>query len=154
MLSSFKVPCSLWRVFAVRLLPAALPLLALGEAPFLPAVGTLLFTSVASQALGKMWTGFWPNSGSRFPDGVGCGKCDPEYCFETGCRFPDGAQPEGVSQFEASERDALSARQNCRDCVPRRLATRPKSTQRVRLGYPPRSRRRRPPALLGRGSPR
>lgn len=61
--------------------------------------------------------GFWPNSGSRFPDGVGCGKCDPEYCSETGCGFPDVPQTESASHSGAPKRDALSARKNCRSCV-------------------------------------
>ena len=85
---------------------------ALGDVPFLPAVGDTPWEVGASWVLGKMWPGFWPNSGSRFPDGVGCGKCDPEYCSETGCRFPDKAQPESASHSEAAKRDALSARQN------------------------------------------
>lgn len=62
-------------------------------------------------------TRFWPNSGSRFPDGVGCGKCDSDYCSKTGCGFPDAPQTERVSHSGAPKRDALSARKNCRSCV-------------------------------------
>ena len=107
---------------------------ALGDVPFLPAVGDTplvhmnlspLF-SVASWVLGKMRAGIWANSGSQFPDGVGCGKCDPEYCSKTGCRFPNGAQPENASQFEVSKRDAFSARQHRRDLAARQLRYSPK----------------------------
>ena len=109
---------NLWRCHCWRVV--------LGDVPFLPAVGDTPCTSVASRTLGKMRPGFWPNSGSRFPDGVGCGNRDPEYCFETGCRFPNGAQLESASQFEASKRDAVSARHNRRDCVARRFRYSPK----------------------------
>lgn len=85
-------------------------LAALGDVPVLPAVGDTLWEVGASQALGEIQPGIWPNSGSRFPDGAGCGKCGPEYCSKKGCRFPDGAQPESVSRSGASKRDALSAR--------------------------------------------
>ena len=99
---------------------------AVGDVPFLPAVGDTPCASAASRTFGKMWTGFWLNSGSRFPDGAGCGKCDPEYCSKTGCGFPDGAQPESVSHFEASKRVALSARRNCRGCTTRQLRYSPR----------------------------
>ena len=89
---------------------------ALGDVLFLPAVGDTPCASVA-RVLGKPRPGFWPNSGSHFPDGVGCGKCDPEYCSETGCGFPDASQTESASHSGAPKRDALSARKNCRSCV-------------------------------------
>ncbi len=92
---------------------------AVGDVPFLPAVGDTPCASVASRTLGKMRPGFWPNSGSRFPDGVGCGNRDPEYCSETGCGFPDAPQTESASHFGAPKRDALSAWKNCRSCVER-----------------------------------
>lgn len=92
---------------------------AVGDVPFLPAVGDTPCASVASRTLGKMRPGFWPNSGSRFPDGVGCGNRDPEYCSETGCGFPDAPQTESASHFGAPKRDALSAWKNCRSCVKR-----------------------------------
>ena len=90
---------------------------AVGDVPFLPAVGDTPCASVASRTLGKIWPGFWSNSGSRFPDGVGCGKCDPEYCSKTGWRFPDAPQTESASHSGAPKRDALSARKNCRSYV-------------------------------------
>ena len=83
-------------------------------------LGTLL-VPVLHRVVGKMRPGFWPNNGSRFPNGVGCGKCDPEYCSKTGCRFPDGAQAESASHSGAPKRDALSSRKNCRSRVERRL---------------------------------
>lgn len=89
---------------------------ALGDVPFLPVVGDTPCASVASSAWEDA-TRFWPNSGSHFPDGVGCGKCDPEYCSETGCGFPDASQTESASHSGAPKRDALSARKNCRSCV-------------------------------------
>ena len=52
----------------------------------------------------------WSNSGTRFPVGAPSGKCDPEYRLRTGCGFPNRAQSEAASQFEASKRDAASAR--------------------------------------------
>lgn len=64
-------------------------------------------------------TRFWPNSGSRFPDGVGCGKCDPDYCSKTGCSFPDAPQTESASHSGAPKRDTLSLRKNCRSHVER-----------------------------------
>lgn len=63
--------------------------------------------------------GAWSGKTSEVP-------CDPEFCLETGCRFPDGAQPESTSQFGTSKRDALSARQNRRDCVSRWLRYSPR----------------------------
>ena len=104
----------------------SLPKVALGDVPFLPAVGDTPCTGVASRTLGKMRPGFWPNSGSRFPDGVGCGKCDPENRSETGCRFPNRPQTESASHSGAPKRDALSARQNRYGCVERRLCYSPK----------------------------
>ena len=62
------------------------------------------------RVLGKPRPGFWPNSGSHFPDGVGCGKCDPEFRLRMGYSFPNRVQPETATQFEASKRDELSAR--------------------------------------------
>jgi len=91
----------------------------LGDVPFLPAVGDTPCAGVASRTLGKMRPGFWPNSGSHFPDGVGCGKCDPEYCSETGCGFPDASQTESASHSGAPKRDVLSAWKNCRSYVKR-----------------------------------
>mgnify|MGYP001634486158 CR=1 FL=1 len=52
----------------------------------------------------------WPNSGMRFPVGAPSGNCDPEYRLRTGYAFPNRAQPETAAQFEASKRDAVSAR--------------------------------------------
>ena len=52
----------------------------------------------------------WLNSGSRFPVGAPNGNCDPEYRLRTGCSFPNRAQSETATQFEASKRDAVSAR--------------------------------------------
>ena len=52
----------------------------------------------------------WPNSGMRFPVGAPSGNCDPEYRLRTGCGFPNRAQSETATQFEASKRDAVSAR--------------------------------------------
>ena len=116
----FTSPCSLRGVFAVRSLPAALPWWSLGRHLgtflFCRQLGTLLVPAL-HRVLGKMRPGFWPNSGSHFPDGVGCGKCDPEYCSETGCGFPDAPQTESASHSGAPKRDALSARKNCRSCV-------------------------------------
>ena len=88
----------------------------LGTFLFCRQLGTLLVPAL-HRVLGKMRPGFWPNSGSHFPDGVGCGKCDPEYCSETGCGFPDAPQTESASHSGAPKRDALSARKNCRSCV-------------------------------------
>ena len=91
----------------------------LGDVPFLLAVGDTPCAGVASRTLGKMRPGFWPNSGSRFPDEAGCGNRDPEYCSETGYGFPDAPQTESASHFGAPKRDALSALKNCRSCVKR-----------------------------------
>ena len=88
----------------------------LGTFLFCRQLGTLLVPAL-HRVLGKMRPGFWPNSGSHFPDGVGCGKCDLEYCSETGCGFPDAPQTESASHSGAPKRDALSARKNCRSCV-------------------------------------
>ena len=52
----------------------------------------------------------WPNSGMRFPAEAPSGKRDPEYRLRTGCGFPNRVQPESATQFEASKRDAVSAR--------------------------------------------
>lgn len=46
----------------------------------------------------------------RFPVGAPSGNYDPEYRLRTGCSFPDRAQPEIATQFEASKRDTVSAR--------------------------------------------
>lgn len=105
--------CSSWTSLAVHPLPASLPWWSLGRH-----LGTLLVPAL-HRVLGKPRPGFWPNSGSHFPDGVGCGKCDPEYCSETGCRFPDAPQTESASHSGAPKRDALSARQNRCGCVKR-----------------------------------
>lgn len=51
----------------------------------------------------------WPNSGMRFPAEAPSGNCDPEYRLRMGYSFPNWVQPETVSQFEASKRDAVSA---------------------------------------------
>ena len=51
----------------------------------------------------------WSYSGTRFPVGAPSGNCDPEYRLRTGYAFPNRAQPETASQFEASKRDAVSA---------------------------------------------
>ena len=88
----------------------------LGTFLFCRQLGTLLVPAL-HRVLGKPRPGFWPNSGSHFPDGVGCGNCDPEYCSETGCGFPDESQTESASHSGAPKRDALSARKNCRSCV-------------------------------------
>ena len=90
----------------------------LGTFLFCRQLGTLLAPAL-HRMLGKMRTGFWANNGSRFPDGVGCGKCDPEDCSETGCGFPDAPQTESASHSGAPKRDALSVRKNCRSCVKR-----------------------------------
>ena len=52
----------------------------------------------------------WPNSGTRFPVGAPSGNCDPEFRLRTGYGFPNRAQSETTTQFEASKRDAVSAR--------------------------------------------
>ena len=52
----------------------------------------------------------WPNSGMRFPVGAPSGKCDPDYRLRTGHAFPNRAQSETATQFEASKRDAVSVR--------------------------------------------
>ena len=52
----------------------------------------------------------WSNSGTRFPVGAPSGNCDPEYRLRTGYAFPNRVQPETATQFEASKRDAVSAR--------------------------------------------
>ena len=88
----------------------------LGTFLFCRQLGTLLVPAL-HRVLGKPRPGFWPNSGSHFPDGAGSGKCDPEYCSETGCGFPDASQTESASRSGAPKRDALSARKNCRSCV-------------------------------------
>ena len=98
----------------------------LGDVPFLPAVGDTPCAGVASRTLGKMRPGFWPNSGSRFPDEAGCGKCDPEYSSKTGHSFPDAPQTESASHSGAPKRDALSLRKNCRSRMERRLRYSPR----------------------------
>lgn len=50
----------------------------------------------------------WPNSGMRFPAEATSGNCDPEFRLRTGYAFPNRAQPEAASRFEASKRDAVS----------------------------------------------
>ena len=52
----------------------------------------------------------WSNSGTRFPVGAPSGNCDPEFRLRTGYAFPNRAQRETAAQFEASKRDAVSAR--------------------------------------------
>lgn len=52
----------------------------------------------------------WPNSGMRFPVGAPGGNCDPEFRLRMGYSFPNRVQPETATQFEASKRDAVSAR--------------------------------------------
>lgn len=49
------------------------------------------------------------NSGTRFPVEAPSGNCDPEFRLRTGYAFPNRAQSETASQFEASKRDAVSA---------------------------------------------
>ena len=88
----------------------------LGTFLFCRQLGTLLAQAL-HRVLGKMRPSFWANSGSRFPDGAGSGKRDPEYCSETGCGFPDASQTKSASHSGAPKRDALSARKNCRSCV-------------------------------------
>ena len=51
----------------------------------------------------------WPNSGMHFPAEAPSGNYDPEFRPRTGCGFPNRAQPETVTQFGASKRDAVSA---------------------------------------------
>ncbi len=51
----------------------------------------------------------WSNSGMRFPAEAPSGNYDPEYRLRTGCSFPNSAQSETATQFEASKRDAVSA---------------------------------------------
>lgn len=46
----------------------------------------------------------------RFPVGASSGNYDPEYRLRTGHAFPNSAQPETATQFEAAKRDAVSAR--------------------------------------------
>ena len=52
----------------------------------------------------------WSNSGMRFPAEAPSGNYDPEFRLRTGCGFPNRVQPESATQFEASKRDAVSAR--------------------------------------------
>ena len=52
----------------------------------------------------------WSNSGTRFPVGAPSGNCGPEFRLRMGYSFPNRAQPETATQFEASKRDAVSAR--------------------------------------------
>ena len=52
----------------------------------------------------------WSNFGMRFPVGASSGNYDPEYRLRTGYAFPNRAQTETATQFEASKRDAVSAR--------------------------------------------
>ena len=44
------------------------------------------------------------NSGTRFPVRAPSGNCDPEFRLRTGYAFPNSAQPETATQFEASKR--------------------------------------------------
>lgn len=46
----------------------------------------------------------------RFPAEATSGNYDPEYRLRTGHAFPNRVQPESATQFEASKRDAVSAR--------------------------------------------
>ena len=115
----------------------------------LGAVGAL----ASHRVVGKMRPGFWPNSGSRFPDGVGCGKRDPEYCSETGCRFPTRLNRKAHPILRRQNgmrfpRDRIYAA-----VLSDSPATRPGLAPRARPVCPPRSRRQRLPALRGRGSP-
>ncbi len=114
--------CSSWTSLAVHPLPASLPWWSLerhlGTFLFCRQLGTLLVPAL-HRVFGKPRPGFWPNSGSHFPNGVGCGKCDPEYCSETGCGFPDASQTESASHSGAPKRDVLSAWKNCRSYVKR-----------------------------------
>ena len=103
----------------------SLPKVAAGDVPFLPAFGDTPCASAVSNAR-ESATRFWPNSGLRFPDGVGCGKCDPENRSETGCRFPNRPQTESASHSGAPKRDALSAQKNCRSRVKRQLRYSPR----------------------------
>lgn len=48
----------------------------------------------------KAHLSFQPNYGMRFPNGVGCGNCIPEYCPGTGCAFRTGVQKETASRFD------------------------------------------------------
>ena len=57
----------------------------------------------------KLRPTIWSNSGMRFPVGASSGNYDPEYRLRTGHAFPNRAQPETATQFEASKRDAVSA---------------------------------------------
>lgn len=46
----------------------------------------------------------------RFPAEAPSGNYDPEFRLRTGYVFPNRAQSESATQFEASKRDAVSAR--------------------------------------------
>lgn len=53
----------------------------------------------------KAHPSFHPNNGMRFPIGVGCGNCIPEYWPGTGRTFRIGAQKETASRFGAGAAD-------------------------------------------------
>ena len=155
--SSFKAPCSPWRVFADFFSTYGVADVGrwhLGTFLFCRQLGTLL-----APALHR-----------------GCsGKCDPVFGRIVGRGFRMGWVAESATWNIAPKRDAVSPMglkwkacpipelQNgtCFPCdridavAPGSAGvTRPESAPRALLGCPPRSRRRRPPALRGRGSPR
>ena len=154
--SSFKAPCSLWRAFAVVAKTTASPCSECGT-------------------WGRSFSaGSWGHSLSlcRIERS---GKCDPVFGRIAGRGFRMGWVAENATRNIALKRDADSPTRLNRKAHPilRRQngmrfprdriyaavlsdspATRPESAPRARPGCLPRSRRRRPPALLGRGSPR
>ena len=154
--SSFKAPCSLWRVFAVVAKTTASPCSECGT-------------------WGRSFSaGSWGHSLSlcRIERS---GKCDPVFGRIVGRGFRMGWVAESATRNIALKRDAVSRQGSTGKRIPefgaktgrafratesQRLsrsnspATRQAPAPRALPGCLPRSRRRRPPALLGRGSPR
>ena len=151
----FKAPCSLWRAFAVRPLPAA-------------------FSLPEGGSWGRSFSAdSWGHSLCRR-----CiersGKRDPVFGRIMGRGFRMGWVAESATRNSAQKRDAVSPMGLNRKMRPSlrhqngthfprgsiaateqraSFATRPRLARRVRPAYLPRSRRRRLPALRGRGSP-
>ena len=79
----------------------------------------------------KLRPTIWSNSGTRFPVGAPSGKRIPEYRLRTGCSFPNRVQPETATQFEASKRDAVSARSTLAAIPPCRGAHQQRCSQKI-----------------------
>ena len=155
--SSFKAPCSLWRVFADFFSTYGVAIVGRWQ------MGTFLFCRQLGTLLGRL-----VHRGSS-------GKCGPGFGRIPGRSFRMGWVVESATRNSASKRDAVSLaglnrkahsslrRQNGMRFPHGKIAatayrvgsvTRSESAWQVRPECPPRSRRRRPPALRARGSPR